>query len=92
MGTDVLTEKERQMLVHLNHAKELGSPLTEFATAFHLNVNDLYAGKIPYDAFATKALASPAFARRFGIFEANHDLVQLASQNDPSCCPFDDQQ
>lgn len=33
------------MLEHLNHAKELGTPLTEFATAFHLNVNDLYAGK-----------------------------------------------
>jgi hypothetical protein len=45
MGTDVLTEKERQVLEHLNHAKELGTPLTEFATAFHLNVNDLYAGK-----------------------------------------------
>lgn len=45
METDVLTEKERQVLEHLNHAKELGSPLTEFATAFHLNVNDLYAGK-----------------------------------------------
>jgi hypothetical protein len=43
-------------------------------------VNDLYAGKIAYDVFAAKALASPAFARRFGVFEANHDLVQLASQ------------
>lgn len=33
------------MLKHLNHAKELGTQLTEFATAFHLNVNDLYDGK-----------------------------------------------
>jgi len=31
MGTEALTEKERQMLEHLNHAKELGTPLTEFA-------------------------------------------------------------
>jgi hypothetical protein len=45
MGADGLTEKERQVLEHLNHAKELGTPLTEFATAFHLNVNDLYNGK-----------------------------------------------
>jgi hypothetical protein len=45
MGTDELSEKERQVLEHLNHAKELGTPLTEFATAFHLNVNELYAGK-----------------------------------------------
>lgn len=45
MGTDVLTDKERQVLEHLNHAKELGTPLTEFATAFNLNVQDLYAGK-----------------------------------------------
>ncbi len=43
-------------------------------------VSDLYAGKIPYDVFAAKALSSPAFARRFGVFEANHDLVQIASQ------------
>jgi hypothetical protein len=43
-------------------------------------VGDLYSGKIRYDVFAQKALASPAFARRFGIFEANHDLVQIASQ------------
>jgi hypothetical protein len=43
-------------------------------------VADLYGGRIGYDAFAKKALGSPAFARRFGIFEANHDLVQIASQ------------
>ncbi len=43
-------------------------------------VGDLYSGKISYDVFARRALGSPAFARRFGIFEANHDLVQLASQ------------
>jgi hypothetical protein len=45
MGAEVLTEKERQVLEHLNHAKELGSPLTDFASAFNLNVQDLYAGK-----------------------------------------------
>jgi len=43
-------------------------------------VSDLYSGKIGYDVFAERALASPGFARRFGIFDANHDLVQLASQ------------
>jgi hypothetical protein len=43
-------------------------------------VGDLYAGTIRYDQFVERALASPAFARRFGIFEANHDLVQIASQ------------
>jgi hypothetical protein len=43
-------------------------------------VGQLYAGKIRYDQFVERALASPAFARRFGIFEANHDLVQIASQ------------
>jgi hypothetical protein len=45
MGTETLTDKERQVLEHLNHAKERGTPLTEFATAFHLNVQELYAGK-----------------------------------------------
>src|SRR5207244_11844613 len=43
-------------------------------------VADLYAGRIGYDTFVKKALGSPAFARRFGVFEANHDLVQIASQ------------
>ena len=43
-------------------------------------VGQLYTGQIRYDVFAQKALASPAFARRFGVFEANHDLVQIASQ------------
>lgn len=43
-------------------------------------VADLYAGRIGYDEFARRALASPGFARRFGVFEFNHDLVQLASQ------------
>jgi hypothetical protein len=45
MAAEGLTEKERQMLEHLNHAKDLGTPLTEFATAFNLNVHDLYSGK-----------------------------------------------
>jgi hypothetical protein len=45
-----------------------------------LTVADLYSGKIGYDVFARRALASPAFARRFGVFESNHDLARIASQ------------
>ncbi|HZU81542.1 MAG TPA: hypothetical protein VE987_01440, partial [Polyangiaceae bacterium] len=51
-----------------------------YVRALDAIAGDLYAGRIGYDAFARRALASPAFARRFGIFEANHDLVQIASQ------------
>jgi hypothetical protein len=43
-------------------------------------VHDLYAGTIMYDEFTRRSLASPAFARRFGIFDTNQDLIQLASQ------------
>ncbi len=43
-------------------------------------VSDLYTGKIGYDVFAQEALASPAFARHFGVFNTNHDLIQIASQ------------
>ncbi len=43
-------------------------------------VAELYAGQIGYDGFARRALASPAFARRFGIFESAHDLTLIASQ------------
>jgi hypothetical protein len=43
-------------------------------------VSDLYSGKIRYDEFTRRALAEPAFARRFGVFNANTDLVQIAAQ------------
>jgi hypothetical protein len=43
-------------------------------------VGDLYQGKIRYDEFTRRALGSPAFARRFGVFETQHDLTLLASQ------------
>ena len=44
-------------------------------------VGQLYAGTIQYDEFTRRALASPAFARRFGIISnVNHDLIQIASQ------------
>jgi nitrogen fixation protein len=45
MTTEILTERERQTLEHLKQAQELGSTLTDFATAFNLNVQDLYSGK-----------------------------------------------
>jgi hypothetical protein len=40
----------------------------------------LYSGKMGYDEFTRQALASPAFARRFGIGNKNRDLIQIASQ------------
>lgn len=51
MGTDVsiererLTERERQTLEHLEQAQNLGVALTEYASAYNLDVRDLYAGK-----------------------------------------------
>jgi len=52
------TEKGGRVLENLNHAKELGTPLTNFATAFKLNVNDLYA--------ARRSCAAAASGRRNG--------------------------
>jgi hypothetical protein len=43
-------------------------------------VNDTYLGKISYDTFAKRALGHPSFVRRFGIFDTNSDLIQIASQ------------
>jgi hypothetical protein len=57
-----------------------GSTFYLYAQALDQAVGDLYAGNIRYDQFARKALGSPAFARRFGVFKSNHDLVQIASQ------------
>lgn len=51
-----------------------------FVRDLDATVGELYAGHIDYRTFARRALASPAFARRFGIFDANQDLVQIASQ------------
>src|ERR1700730_15206509 len=51
MGTEVavarerLTERELQILDHLEQAQGLDVPLTENASAFRLDVKDLYIGK-----------------------------------------------
>ena len=45
MATETLTERERQTIEHLRHAQELGSTLSDYATAFSLNVSDIYACK-----------------------------------------------
>jgi hypothetical protein len=51
MGTEVavarerLTERELQILDHLEQAQSLDVPLTEYASAYNLDVKDLYAGK-----------------------------------------------
>jgi hypothetical protein len=43
-------------------------------------VGQLYAGTLPYDAFTRRALASPAFARRFGDLYIKLDLVEMATR------------
>jgi hypothetical protein len=40
-----LTEREREVLDHLQKAQELGSTLVEYATAFNQDVKELYAVK-----------------------------------------------
>ena len=51
MGTEVavarerLTERELQILDHLDQAQGLDVPLTEYASAYGLDVKDLYNGK-----------------------------------------------
>jgi hypothetical protein len=51
MGTEVavarkrLTERELQILHHLEQAQGLDVPLTEYASAYGLDVKDLYTGK-----------------------------------------------
>jgi hypothetical protein len=58
----------------------IGTTWYTYVRDLDLAVADLYGGKIAYDEFARRALGSPAFARRFGVFETRHDLTQLASQ------------
>jgi hypothetical protein len=51
MGTDVvskrdrLTDRERQILEHLEQAQSLSVPLSEYASDYGVDVCDLYAGK-----------------------------------------------
>ena len=45
MTTDSLTERESQALQHLQKAQELGSTLTEYCSAFGVEVKELYAIK-----------------------------------------------
>ena len=45
MTTESLTEREQQTLEHLQKAQDLGSSLAEYASAFGLEVKELYAMK-----------------------------------------------
>jgi hypothetical protein len=51
MGVDMaidrekLTVREVQILDHLKQARSLGVPLTEYASAYDVDVRDLYTGK-----------------------------------------------
>jgi hypothetical protein len=40
-----LTERQRTVLEHLQHAEELGSKLSDYAKAFGINLKDLYNGR-----------------------------------------------
>ncbi|MBS0579096.1 MAG: hypothetical protein JSR36_07515 [Proteobacteria bacterium] len=56
---DRLSERERQILGHLEQAQSLGVPLTEYASAYEVDVRDLYAGKA---ALVKKGILSRAVA------------------------------
>lgn len=45
MRAEKLTERQRTTLEHLKQAQELGSSLSDYATAFGLNVKQLYNGR-----------------------------------------------
>jgi hypothetical protein len=45
VGRERLTERELQILDHLGQARGLDVPLTEYASAYGLDLKDLYAGK-----------------------------------------------
>ena len=45
MRAEKLTERQRTTLEHLKQAQELGSSLSNYATAFGLNVKQLYNGR-----------------------------------------------
>jgi hypothetical protein len=74
----MLTERERGVLEHLKHAQELGSQLTDYATAFNLNVQDLYSGKaqLQRKGFWPTKSAEPA--------KANLVAVQVIPEATPS--------
>jgi len=45
MKAGKLTERQSATLEHLKQAQELGSTVGDYATAFNLNVKDLYNGR-----------------------------------------------
>ena len=45
MAGDGMTEKERQILEHLEQAQRLDVPLTEYAQAYNVELKELYNGK-----------------------------------------------
>src|SRR5262249_5928438 len=55
------------------------SSQNEYSRAWDQIVTDAYSGKIGYDEFAIRFIASPALAN-LGIIINNHDLVKIAAQ------------
>ena len=45
MATEALSEREQQMLEHLQQAQVLGVSLSEYASAYGVGLKDLYNGK-----------------------------------------------
>ena len=45
MAAEGITEKERQILEHLEQAQRLDVPLTEYAQAYNVELKELYNGK-----------------------------------------------
>lgn len=65
---DRLTDRERQVLEHLEQAQSLGVPLTEYASAYDVDVQDLYAGKA--QLVKKGILARPAMAEKRDLVPA----------------------
>jgi hypothetical protein len=45
MAVEVMTEKDKQILEHLEQAQRLDVPLTEYCSAYGVELKDLYTGK-----------------------------------------------
>jgi hypothetical protein len=65
-GRERLTERELQILDHLEKAQGLDVPLTEYASAYGLDVKDLYNGKAQLVKLSAKGV-KPVIAQAYGL-------------------------
>ena len=75
MAVEGLSERERQVIEHLERAQDLGVSLKEYAEAYQLDVRDLYNGK---SQLVKKGVLPPSRTQDVAVSASDFVAVRVA--------------